>query len=303
MAARTSTALLVAWVALAAPVSAAADDISLERPASAQPENLVTYGGTFAWSERAADGTYRLIVRTGDGVPAAAPVGAFATPVDPDVGPRAGGGAPVVVYARCAATCDVYRFDPAAGRETRVAPISRRGTSETAPSTWKGAYVFSRARGTYLYRPGRGTRRLLGAGAIATDLSDAYAAILSGDLRRRDLRAVSWSGRVVRELGTSTASDGGGERFGPPTLTRYFAYWRSDQTGGAEASSVLRVDVRRRSSARARQRGSRDLPAGLDLAVPQTPSGTLYWFAPSVAPPGASPFAALWVTSPLMTFR
>ncbi len=117
------------------------------------------------------------------------------------------------------------------------------------------------------------------------------------------LRAVSWSGRVVRELGTSTASDGGGERFGPPSITRYFAYWRSDQTGGAEASAVLRVDVRRRNVTRDRQRSSRDLPAGLDLAVPQTPSGTLYWFAPSVAPPGSPPFAALWVTSPPMTFR
>ncbi len=121
-----SAAILVGCAVLAAPVGAAADDIVLERPASAQPANLATYGDTFAWSERAADGTYRLIVRTGDGAPAAAPARPFTTPVDLDAGPRAGGGAPVIVYARCAGTCDVYRFDPAAGRETKISAISRR---------------------------------------------------------------------------------------------------------------------------------------------------------------------------------
>lgn len=248
-------------------------------------------------------------MRAGDGAPAAAPVPPFAQPVDPDVGPRAGGGAPVVTYARCTApgACDVQRFDPASGRETRVAAISRRAAAETAPSTWKGAYVFARStgatRGTYLYRPGRGTRRLTSAVAIATDLGDTYAAILSGDLRRRTLRAVSWSGRVTRVLGTSTASDGGGERYGPPSLTRYFAYWRSEVTGGDEVSSVLRVDVRRREVSRAPQRSARTLPLGLDLAVPQAPAGILHWFAPSVPPPAATPFSALWVTSPPMTFR
>ncbi|MCU0313434.1 MAG: hypothetical protein MUC84_05160 [Solirubrobacteraceae bacterium] len=308
MPARLAVPLLLAVAALAAPAASGADTIVLERAASAQPANLATYGGTFAWSERAADGTHRLIVRVGDGAPAAAPVPAFTAPVDPDVGPRAGGGAPVIAYARCAAprSCDVYRFDPAAGRETKVAAISRRGAAEAAPSTWKGAYVFARttgsARGTYLYRPGAGTRRLTGAVAIATDLGDTYAAILSGDLRRRTLRAVSWSGRVTRLLGTSTASDGGGERYGPPSLTRYFAYWRSEVTGGDEASSVLRVDVRRRDVSRTVQRSTRTLPAGLDLAVPQTPAGTLYWFAPSVPPPAASPSAALWVSAPALTF-
>lgn len=292
-------ALLLIVPACAAPASA--DDTLLTRPAAAVPVNLSAYGSTMAWSEKSADGTYRLIVRTGDGAPAAAPIPAFDANVDPDVGPATGGD-PVIVYSRCTAgaACDVWRYTPATGVETRIAAVASRRASETAPSIHQGAVLYAKTGGTYLYRPGRGTRRISTARAAATDLSPFRTAMLTRGEERTVIRMGTW-GRAAKIVATGTVADAGGERFGAPVFTRYFLYWRSNVTGGDEISSVLRVNIRR--AVPTVERSTRTLPAGLDLAVAQRPSGLFWYFDPDGLTGLVSPAdTALKATVPALTF-
>lgn len=296
---------LLAAAALA-PASAAADDVTATIPAAAAARNLSGYGGTLAWSQLAADGSSHLVVKVGALAPAEAPIRSFAAPVDPDVGPRPGGGAPVVVYARCAtpARCDVYRYDPSTAKETKVTAVSKAATSESAPSTWKGAILFARsggrAPGAYLYRPGNGTRRLDAKVPAATDVNDPYAAMLVKHGSQSFLRFSTFSG-TARTIAQDMSTDAGGSVYGPPSLTRYYVYWRANDPVN-ENSAIERIGIRRYAGRWKLQRAARTLPAGLDLAVAQTPSGVFSWFVPDAAAFGPGPTTTLVTSNPPITF-
>src|SRR3954454_4473862 len=154
---RFATSLMASLAAGAVLAPAAtADTVVVDDPTAA---NVTIVGSTAAWSRRADDGTYRLVVRDGGKV-ADAPVPPGTQPYDPELGPVAGSAARVVVYARGG---DLYRYDVGAAAEQKLTALSSRAT-ERAPSFYKGAIAFSRTNGAnpgwYLYRPGKALRRL-----------------------------------------------------------------------------------------------------------------------------------------------
>jgi hypothetical protein len=134
--------LLVA--ALALPASAGARDkvVSADRTAT----NLSVFGQGLAWSRTAADGQARLVLR-GFGAPADLAVAPLSGLFDPDLGQNRQGSA-VVVYPRCAGVsgrnCDIYQFDLAKRRESKVAGASSRRCSEFSPAIWQGTVAFAR---------------------------------------------------------------------------------------------------------------------------------------------------------------
>jgi hypothetical protein len=164
-----------------------------------RPTPVSTNAGRIVWSEYdAATNAYYLTQRVG-GVTARVPVRPRSVPFDVDLGPDVNGEA-VAAYSRCskdpprrdprignaiaqlpdwarARGCDLYRFDFATGRETRIATANSPGASEFLPSIWKAsvafARVYERKRGlkgerAYLYaRPiaGAGRSRKLIAGS------------------------------------------------------------------------------------------------------------------------------------------
>lgn len=282
---------------------ATADTTLTTIPAEFRAQNVSTYGDTYAWSQRAADGTFRLFVKIAADAPYAAPVPAFGGAVDPDVGPRDKSGTPVVVYSRCATAtrCDVYRFDPSTGKETKVTAVSKSATSETVPSTWKGAVLFARAGGAYLYRPGRGTRRIDTKVPVATDLGDVYAAMLVRRGSQSFQRFATYSG-TAKTIAQDMSTDAGGSVYGPPNLTRYYLYWRANDPI-SESSTLNRIGIRRYAGRGALQRAARKLPQGLELAVPQRPSGSFAWFDPDPSfPNAAGPTNLVLADPPILTF-
>lgn len=200
---------LAAVLVLASPAAAA--DKVLTTVAEDTP--LSAYGGHVVWSAPVAGG-YGL-VHWHNGQLEPLPVAPRSVPFDVDVGSDARGRA-VAMYSRCreeprvddldswtiAGGCDVYAYTlEGAGRERRVRRVSRRSSSETTPSMWRGAIAFARrGRGErvarlYVRRPGaRSATRLSGgsvpscedimgrcrprAGAIAIDLGARNAAVL-----------------------------------------------------------------------------------------------------------------------------
>jgi hypothetical protein len=126
--------------------------------------NLSAFGQGLVWSREAADGRARLVLRS-FGQPADVNAPSFAGGLpDPDLGQDAGGST-VVVYTRCGGTsgrnCDVYQFDFARQRESKVSGASTSSCSEFAPSIWEGTIAFGRSgskrcRGLYV-KAGRGS--------------------------------------------------------------------------------------------------------------------------------------------------
>jgi hypothetical protein len=136
--------LVAAAVALALPASAAARDrvITTDRTAT----NPSAFGQGLLWSQ-ASGGRARLVLR-GFGAPTYVPApprmgGLF----DPDLGEDAEGSV-VAVYTRCAGVsgrnCDVYEWNFAQNRESKVAGASTSRCSEFAPSIWEGSVAFAR---------------------------------------------------------------------------------------------------------------------------------------------------------------
>lgn len=306
----TKPALALAAAAAAALIvpaaPAAADTVVATVPSSARPQDISTYGGTYAWSQRAADGGWRLVVKTGSAAPALAPIAPFGSSVDPDVGPRDASGAPVVVYSRCAtaARCDVYRFDPSNGKEAKLAGVSKGASAERAPSTFKGAVLFARsgggARGAYLYRPGKGTRRLDSKVPVASDLGDGYAAMLVRAGSSSYMRFSTWNG-TARTIARDTSGDAGGSVYGPPSITRYYVYWRASDPI-AEHSSIYRVGIRRYAGRFQLQRAGRTLAPGLELAAAQRPSGSFTWLDPDPSLGVSAGVTSVVTSDPPITF-
>lgn len=186
---KIAPAALIALGCLAAPASAAAETVvaALQRPTQ-----ISSWRGIGAFSlYDAPSGSYRLAITRSGGAPQLPAVAPRPVPFDVDVGPD-GDGSAALVYSRCRREaparrdCDLYRYSPARGVETKLAGTDSDGASEFNPTIWRGRvawvrtddrragaapYVYSRA----LTAPrGRRSQRLPGiparrAGGPTTD--------------------------------------------------------------------------------------------------------------------------------------
>jgi virginiamycin B lyase len=120
---------------------AAAADTLVAAPGSA--DQVRSYGGALAWSERSAGGRWRLMVeRSGQVAPA--PVTLSVRPFRADLGPGPAGGV-AAAYARCRSprSCDTYMLDLDSGRETRLtAPARSHCRRVYGLSLWRGSLAW-----------------------------------------------------------------------------------------------------------------------------------------------------------------
>ena len=143
--------LLLSWVALLAPASAAADTTL----ANASASDLTVSGDALFWSRKEGRNRYRLMMLRDQQL--------TQLPIRPDRFPffaYAGtdaAGAPVLLYSRCQrGKCrSLYSFALDQGRERRLPVRSRRGCELTAPSIDRGVLAFARfgrcaSRGVWL---------------------------------------------------------------------------------------------------------------------------------------------------------
>jgi len=209
-----------ALAALALPlvtaVPAGADSTVAADPTA---QNVTTYGSTSAWSRRADDGTYRLVVSQGGKI-ADAPVPPAGEPYDPDLGPTAANGR-TIVYARDG---DLYRYDVGAAAERKLTALSS-DAPEAAPSFFKDTIAFTRVAGPkaglYLARPGRATKRLFRTPAAETDVSATRVIGRFGQGTRSIIRMLNHGGDQVRIVARARTE----QRVASPTLTRFNGYW------------------------------------------------------------------------------
>jgi hypothetical protein len=108
------------------------------------PTKVNAYGGRAVWSAfDPARQENRLMTRLGDGPVEAVPVPPSPTPFEADLGPAPDGHV-VAVYPRCQPGCDIYQFDFAAGRESKVPGASSVRFDEFPASIWKDRIAFAR---------------------------------------------------------------------------------------------------------------------------------------------------------------
>lgn len=137
-------ALLTLLVTLSAAAPARADDLVAQLT---RDTPIAAYGSTVAWS--AYDATaklYTLELGQAGLAPTVAAVRGSRTPFDVSLGPDATGRV-VALYTRCShgtTGCDVYRYDVAGRRETRVAAVSAPTADEAWPVQWGNLLAFVR---------------------------------------------------------------------------------------------------------------------------------------------------------------
>lgn len=138
-------------LALAAPATAHADVLVQAAPGA---KNLAAGGGYAAWAAPRSDGRWQLVVRDPAGAVAPAAVKTFGAAPDSSIGADAFAISKhvVVVYSRCAGTsttkdCDVFRYDLATRKESKVPNASSKTYSEVAPSIASGRVSFVRRSG------------------------------------------------------------------------------------------------------------------------------------------------------------
>jgi len=182
---------LLALLALTLGLLGAAPALADETVATvALPTPVSAHAGRLAWSSfDPAQGNYALMTRVG-GVISAVPIRPRSVPFDVDLGPDTNGDA-IAAYSRCSREpprrdpaignvftqlpdwrrgrgCDLYKFDFATGRETRIATANSLSGSEFLPSVWEGrvafARVYERRHGRAGERPYLYVRALAGAG-------------------------------------------------------------------------------------------------------------------------------------------
>jgi hypothetical protein len=224
---------LLAATLLAATASAASADTLVAAAPGAR--NVTANGGYVVWAAPVGGGRWRLTVR--------APGGTVTTPAIADFGapPRAQIGSTgfvvarrlLAVYSRCQgasalAGCDVYGYDLRAGTEERIAKLSSRTYSETAPSIELGRLAFVRRGGgprpgLYYYAlgsnaaPRRLTTRLARETATnGTRVAFTYNSSRGGGLAVRRLSGASGVLVPVARQPVVPRS---------PLLTRYNAAW------------------------------------------------------------------------------
>ena len=260
---RIATSLMAALAAGAVIAPAAtADTLLVNDPTAA---NVTVVGSTAAWSRRADDGTYRLVVRDG-GTVADAPVPPSSQPYDPDLGPLAGSTARVIVYARGG---DLYRYDVGAAAEQKLTAVSSKAT-ERAPSFYKGTIAFARTNGSgpgwYLYRPGKAVKRLTKDAPRETDLAATRVTARFGTASRSLIRQTNYTGDQLRTIARAKS----GEKVSSPTLSRFNVYWIRDLAGSTQArAEYVGVNAHRGLTPR---RADRTFASATSLAITNIPA-------------------------------
>lgn len=257
----------------AAPLAVADTQVTPDPTAA----NVSALGSVAAWSRRADDGSYRLVLRE-NGAIVDAPVRPSPHPFDPDIGTNADGSL-AIVYARCTGPgkdsgCDIYRFDFSTRSDSRVA-VSTAGSSETAPSYERGVLAFVRSgtaktRGVYFNRPGSRPLRVAEQLATETDLHATQVVFAYRKGGRSYIRAVNRAGlrnRIVAR-GRLDAS-GAGDVVGSPQLTRYYFYWV--RVTPQAATAVVQRSGSRSNRSRAPVTGDRTLPNVTSMSADRTP--------------------------------
>jgi hypothetical protein len=230
---RSRTVLLaLAALAVSAP-AASADTLVTAAPGA---RNLTANGGYVVWAQPAATGRWRLAVRAPDGTVTTPNIADFGAPPAAQIGSTGfaiAGRRLLAVYSRCQgasaiAGCDVYGYDLRAGTEERIAALSSRTYSETAPSLELGRFAFVRRGGgprpglyAYTLGAGKSPRRLTTRLARETATNGSRVAFT--------YNSSNGGGLAVRHL------SGGGDVLVPvsrqpavprsPLLTRYNAAW------------------------------------------------------------------------------
>lgn len=173
--------LLIAGLALGLPALAApaAHADTLLTP-SKGAVNLTRGGGWHAWAAPQDGGGYRLVLRTPGGEVVVPQIPAFGAAPDPSIGSDrfAAGRRLLVAYSRCSGAsttrgCDVWALDTTTLREAKVAALSSRTYSETAPSVQYGRWAFvrrgkGRSTGVHSWSAGNRVRRITGTLARET---------------------------------------------------------------------------------------------------------------------------------------
>jgi hypothetical protein len=145
-------AVLAAALLASAAAAAGADTLVTAAPGA---RNLTANGGYVVWAAPADGGRWRLTVRAPDGTVTAPAIADFGAPPRAQIGSTGfavAGRRLLAVYSRCEgasaiAGCDVYGYDLRAGTEERIAKLSSRTYSETAPSLELGRLAFVRRGG------------------------------------------------------------------------------------------------------------------------------------------------------------
>jgi hypothetical protein len=137
-------------------LTGAAGTAGADTPVTAAPgaRNLTANGGYLVWAAPAG-ARWRLTVRAPDGTVTTPAIADFGAPPRAQIGSTGfaiAGRRLLAVYSRCQgasaiAGCDVYAFDLRAGTEERIAALSSRTYSETAPSIELGRLAFVRRGG------------------------------------------------------------------------------------------------------------------------------------------------------------
>jgi hypothetical protein len=247
-----ATGLLAATAA-----AASADSLVATAPGA---RNLTANGGYLVWAQPSEGGRWRLAVRAPDGTVTTPAIAAFGAPPAAQIGSTGFAIANrrlLAVYSRCQGAsalvgCDVYAYDLRAGTEERIAALSSRTYSETAPSIELGRMAFVRRGGGP--RPGLYTYTL-GSKSAPHRLSSILARETANNGSRvaYTYNSSRGGGLVVRRL----SGEGGvlvPESRQPtvprsPLLTRYNAAWllqegrvrATDRFAGSGGPFELRV--------------------------------------------------------------
>jgi hypothetical protein len=240
---RSRTVLLaLAALAVSAP-AASADTLVTAAPGA---RNLTANGGYVVWAQPAAAGRWRLAVRAPDGTVSTPNIADFGAPPAAQIGSTGyaiAGRRLLAVYSRCQgasalAGCDVYAYDLRAGTEERIAALSSRTYSETAPSIELGRFAFVRRGaprpGVYAYTLGsnRAPRRLTTTVARETATNGTRVAYTYNSSRGGGLavRHLSGDGGALVPVSRQPAVPRS------PLLTRYNAAWLL-QAGRVQATA------------------------------------------------------------------
>jgi hypothetical protein len=232
-----SRALAVPLLAAAqlAATAAGANADSLVAPGPGA-RNLTANGGYVVWAAPAAGGRWRLTVRAPDGTVTTPAIADFGAPPRAQIGSTGfavAGRRLLAVYSRCQgasaiAGCDVYGYDLRAGTEEKIAKLSSKTYSETAPSLELGRLAFVRrgggpTPGLYYYALGStaAPKRLTSTLARETATNGTRVAYTYNSSRGGGLavRRLSGDGGVLVPVSRQPAVPRS------PLLTRYNAAW------------------------------------------------------------------------------
>jgi hypothetical protein len=251
------TLALATGVLAATTAVASADSLVVAAPGA---RNLTANGGYLVWALPSAGGRWRLAVRAPNGAVSTPAIADFGAPPAAQIGSTGfaiAGRRLLAVYARCQgasalAGCDVYAYDLRAGTEQRIAALSSRTYSETAPSIELGRMAFVRRGGgprpglyTYSLGSKSAPRRLSSVLARETATNGSRVAYTYNSSRGGGLvvRRLSGEGGVLVPASRQPAVPLS------PLLTRYNAAWllqdgrvqATDRFAGSGGPFELRV--------------------------------------------------------------